>query len=163
MDESTDLRLGAVYLLALVFAVCGCGGSAGSGDGGATDAPLSSQALDGGAGPDGVPTLCTTVPATCPSPAPSYEQDIAPILDGKCNTCHAAADSGLWPLINYDDVRDWQTLVLSDVEYCTMPPAGAPQLTTSEQFILLSWVVCGAPEYGSQTSGTDASDDSNWP
>ena len=125
--------------------------------------PCRARRWTSGPAPTAFPLSCTSVPATCPSPAPSYEQDIVPILDGKCNTCHAAADSGLWPLINYDDVHDWQTLVLSDVEYCAMPPAGAPQLTTTEQFILLSWVVCGAPEYGSQTSGTDASDDSNWP
>ena len=69
----------------------------------------------------------------------------------------------MWPLIDYEDVYDWQTLLVSDVEYCTMPPQGAPQLTPSEQSIILSWVVCGAPEYANQSGVRDAGDDTNWP
>lgn len=96
----------------------------------------------------GVVTACAAVPTACTMPSPGYAKDIAPILNAKCNTCHANPDSGLWPLIDYEDVSDWQTLVLSDVEYCTMPPPDSTQLTPNEQATILSWVVCGAPEYG---------------
>ena len=89
---------------------------------------------------------CVSMPATCVAPAPSYAQDIAPILDLKCNTCHAAPDAGLWPLVDYDDVSDWKTLILADVEYCTMPPTGAPQLSPDEERTILAWIVCGVPQ-----------------
>ena len=125
---------------------CGDGSAPGATDGSAPastsdGAPETAATLPGsGSGP------CASIPAACPVPAPSYAKDIAPILDAKCNTCHAAPDAGIWPLTNYQDVSDWQTLILSDVEYCAMPPAGAAQLSAIEQSALLAWVVCGAPE-----------------
>ena len=102
-----------------------------------------------GLGPDAPspdPRPCVGIPATCPMQQPSYARDIAPIFAAKCNTCHSeAVDSGPWPLTEYSYISDWQTNVLADIQYCTMPPAGAPPLTSTEQDAILAWIVCNAP------------------
>jgi hypothetical protein len=111
---------------------------------------------------DDTPTICASLPAACPSHAPTFDEDIAPVLNAKCNTCHAVPDAGLWPLTNYDDVVDWEVLLTRDVEYCTMPPSGSPQLTPSEQSIILTWVLCGMPEYPADAGSSDGEHDAGW-
>jgi hypothetical protein len=100
---------------------------------------LASAALAGAAGCAGksgdAPT-CT---------APSYSKDITPLLDRDCNTCHTPG-STLWPLVGYENVRDWSYSIYLDVEGGTMPPldAGAP-LPDHDRTALLQWITCGAP------------------
>jgi hypothetical protein len=81
----------------------------------------------------------------CDKPGPSFANDIAPLLDRACNNCHTQG-SGLWPLVGYQDVRDWAYSILLDVEGCRMPPAdgGTPDLSTADREMLLAWIGCGA-------------------
>jgi hypothetical protein len=97
---------------------------------------------------DEVATGCRVVLPPCPDPAPSYVNDVAPILDAKCNTCHVPELGRPWPLTNYADVHDWSYSILSDIARCTMPPvdAGTPALTAAEEIAVLGWVICGAPD-----------------
>lgn len=83
--------------------------------------------------------------ATCPEPEPSFARDIAPLLDRDCNTCHTPG-STLWPLVGYQDVRDWSYSILLDVDGCKMPPAdgGTAALSSHDRALLLGWIACGA-------------------
>jgi hypothetical protein len=93
---------------------------------------------------------CPPVDAsTCRLPIPSYANDVAPILDRRCNsTCHAPG-VGPWPLNNYPDVHDWVGIIGPYVAECEMPPddaaAGNGDMTYQERVTVLDWLVCGAP------------------
>jgi len=93
---------------------------------------------------------CTPIDAgatapTCPQPQPSFARDIAPLLDRDCNDCHTPG-STLWPLVGYEDVRDWANLILTDLDGCRMPPAdgGTAPLSTHDRALILGWIGCGA-------------------
>jgi hypothetical protein len=92
----------------------------------------------------------------CPPPAsdmcngavPSYAADVVPILDKRCNNCHAEnSDGGPWPLGGYDDVSAWRDTIMNDLLRCTMPPAdaGAP-MPNAERAVLMAWIICGTPD-----------------
>lgn len=86
--------------------------------------------------------------SACQSPAPSYANDIAPLLDRDCNdTCHSPDANGPWPLTDHQDIVDWTDLIVRDTENCTMPPAdaGTGALTPDERTMLIDWFACGAP------------------
>jgi len=91
---------------------------------------------------------CSVDPVTkCPTPKPSYKNDVTPILKAKCLNCHSGTDAnGPWPLTSLQEIVDWRAQFIQDVETCKMPPvdAGAP-LSTEESATLLGWLVCGAP------------------
>jgi hypothetical protein len=129
------------FLLATALAiawVCACG----------TSTPL--LPTDGSTNDTDPPATCTAIDASaCINPMPSYQNQIVPLLDRACNsTCHAPG-VGPWPLTDYQDVSDWQTIIFGDVENCTMPPldagAGNGSLSDSERAMLLNWLACGAP------------------
>jgi hypothetical protein len=91
------------------------------------------------------------MPITAPScvlPPPSFANDVTPILNRDCNTCHVT-NSTLWPLSNYDDVYDWTNLLVPDIEGCLMPPQDAgPEagtLSPADQQTLMKWFACNAP------------------
>jgi cytochrome c5 len=82
--------------------------------------------------------------AACAQPGPSFAKDIAPLLQRDCNTCHAPG-STLWPLVGYENVRDWSYAILLDVDGCRMPPAdGGTTLSSTDRSLLLAWIACGA-------------------
>jgi hypothetical protein len=82
--------------------------------------------------------------AACTEPGPSFAKDIAPLLQRDCNTCHAPG-SLLWPLVGYENVRDWSYSILLDVDGCRMPPAdGGTALSSTDRSLLLAWIACGA-------------------
>jgi len=84
----------------------------------------------------------------CAAPGPSYASDVVPILDKRCNNCHAEnTDGGPWPLGGYDDVTAWRDTIMNDLLRCTMPPAdaGVP-IPNDERAILMAWIICGTPD-----------------
>ena len=91
---------------------------------------------------------CDVTPVTkCPSPKPSYKNDVIPILQARCYGCHSNVDgSGPWPLTTLVDIQDWKTQFIQDVTSCAMPPldAGA-KLSSDDAKTILGWLVCGAP------------------
>lgn len=132
----------------------GTGGtpSAGGSSGGGTPSSGGGRIVDAGrdARTDARPPSggCAVDPVTkCPSPKPSYKSDVVPIMNAKCMSCHSGADAnGPWPLTDLQEIVDWKTQFIRDVQTCTMPPldAGVP-LTAEESATLLGWLVCGAP------------------
>lgn len=85
-------------------------------------------------------------PTECPDPPPSYQQ-IAPLFEEKCNTCHTREDpTGPWPLETYSHIVAWRTEIRDEVLYCTMPPKDGEPLTPDERLMLMEWILCGMPE-----------------
>jgi cytochrome c5 len=152
------LALTTAFCAQFFWAASGCTeGSKSAADAGGSSEP--NGASQEGLGPDATgtnalgtdapapdPRPCVAIPAACPTQQPSYARDIAPIFAAKCNSCHAdESDGGPWPLTEWDYIVDWQSLIAADIEYCTMPPGGAPPLNTAEQEVIMAWLVCNAP------------------
>ncbi len=108
------------------------------------------------AGPDAAiadaagPTCVNVLPPACPSPAPSYETDVLPILEQRCYACHADAGittsgSGI-DLGSYAQVYKLRGDVISQVNACRMPPPTAAQPTLTEKTTVLGWLKCNAPD-----------------
>jgi hypothetical protein len=90
--------------------------------------------------------LCPSdVPATCPTPEPSYQNDVVPILKRDCLTCHGPNGIAGYDESTYTAVFNQRAPILDQVSACLMPQSGSPQLTTAERVALLGWLVCGAP------------------
>ncbi len=97
--------------------------------------------VDGGACPN-------DLPADCPSPAPTYTDDVAAIIEARCWECHGpgGAEQARHDFSTYDSVYAQRGSMLTQVYSCRMPPAEAAPLASDERAALLSWLVCGAPE-----------------
>jgi len=87
-------------------------------------------------------------PASCPAGTPpSYASDVAPVIAGRCSTCHAPNEQEPSKLFGtYSQVFSQRTSILGQIHACKMPPAGAPTLTSDERRAVLTWLVCGAPD-----------------
>jgi hypothetical protein len=134
-------------------------GDAASADGDPTDGGAPLDDSDASTSDDGAPTDddalsppdagCTAAaPLSCPTPIPSYAQDVARVLNAKCNGCHTGAPGAPWALVDWADVNAWALSIAHDVSTCSMPPAdaGAPALSQAETDAILGWIVCGAPD-----------------
>ena len=87
------------------------------------------------------------LPKSCPSPAPSYQTTVGPIINLRCVTCHSpGGQEASRPLQTYSQVYSERSAVLNQVYACNMPPGSAAQPTEQERAALLGWLVCGAPQ-----------------
>jgi hypothetical protein len=83
----------------------------------------------------------------CPSPAPTYQADVGPLIATYCSRCHAA-DGGMPALLlqSYDDVTTTKgmqlTHVFTQIKACKMPQPGEPQPTPTERATILGWFAC---------------------
>ena len=85
----------------------------------------------------------------------TYLKDVAPILERRCGSCHAAGGSSGVPLDNYERVRTWSRQIRADVLDRSMPPwPAAPgfgdfqndqSLTPIEIELLAAWADGGTP------------------
>jgi len=111
---------------------------------------LASQACGDGDSPPASPAeACPGVTEkSCPDAVPSYTADVAPILEVRCQQCHAPENNaGLWPLDNQDSVNAWADTILRQIRSCSQPPPDSGvTLTLSERQTLEAWLVCGAPD-----------------
>jgi hypothetical protein len=100
-------------------------------------------------------SACATPPATG-----SFPPDVAAVLAGKCQTCHASppVNHAPFPLLTYEDVLKadslcdgvpiWKAMhyVIQPDSVPHMPFGNAPQLTSSEFATLDAWLTgCAAP------------------
>ncbi len=87
--------------------------------------------------------------AQCPVPAPSYKNDIEPIVTAHCLQCHKAG--GILPTENsfttYDALSADRQAIEDQINDCRMPPldAGVPLLPTASRVLFMTWLACGAP------------------
>ncbi len=88
--------------------------------------------------------------------APTWHADVAPIVEGRCASCHDAGSIGPFPLTTYAEVVDVGEIVAHAVENRTMPPWGAGpadvtyagdwSLTDEQIATVVAWVDAGMPE-----------------
>ena len=122
--------------MALLGAIAGCAGDS------QPDPPDMAGFAGEGACPSDLPSN-----AACASELPSYERELAPIIEQRCATCHYPGNTQSGDVFaEYDDVYSIRQTVLTRIYACVMPPDGAPALTPAERSALLQWFVCGAPE-----------------
>jgi hypothetical protein len=102
----------------------------------------------GGDGPaDGGDPCPNDVPASCPAQVPSYQGQVAGIIQERCFPCHATGGMA-GPRFNYTTyagVHANYGPMIFQLSICRMPPADAGQPTTDERAALLAWLVCEAP------------------
>lgn len=100
----------------------------------------------GGAAGDSCPSDLPS-DAACASALPSYEREVAPIIEQRCATCHYPGNTQSGDVFDdYAAVYSRRQTALTRVYSCVMPPEGAAPLTLDERRALLQWFVCGAPE-----------------
>ena len=83
----------------------------------------------------------------------TYAEDVAPILEAKCQSCHRPGQVGPFSLLNYKQARRWAASIREVVEDRRMPPWHADprhgrfsndrSLTARERATLLAWVEQG--------------------
>jgi hypothetical protein len=111
---------------------------------------LSACASSSSKGSDSQALATSCVPPAyeaCPAAVPSFAKDIAPIINQRCNNCHVAGvDGGPWPLDTWQNIKDWQDLLITDLHGCTMPPADAgTPFPADERDKVWAWLMCNAP------------------
>lgn len=86
----------------------------------------------------------------------TYTEDIAEIIYNKCTVCHRAGEIGPMSFTNYDEVKNWATMIKYTTGIKYMPPwkadpeysrfLGENYLTDEEIEMIATWVDAGAPE-----------------
>jgi hypothetical protein len=93
--------------------------------------------------------------AACDAP-PTYHQDIAPILQGRCVSCHQEGGIGPFALDTFDLAKSMAPVLVESVVSKRMPPWGAaeghrqyldnPSLSAEQIEAIRLWADSGAPE-----------------
>jgi hypothetical protein len=94
----------------------------------------------------GVADCPNDLPATCPSPMPSYKTDVQPIVSNHCLKCHSpGGEEASKDFTTYQNVFLQRGPILTQFYSCRMPPEGEPRPTAQERALLLGWLTCGSP------------------
>lgn len=88
--------------------------------------------------------------------AVTFHDDVRPVLQKHCVSCHRIGEIGPMPLVTYKQVRPWAAAIREAVKLRQMPPwfadpkhgkfANDPSLTEDEIRIIDAWASAGAPE-----------------
>jgi hypothetical protein len=142
------MRVLLVIGLVVCTLVSGCESGGDEGEAGASGASGS-----GGDGGGAARDSCNvTAPTACPSDAPTYEQDIKPIIEQRCVTCHIGNRQSelcptCWGLTSYQHVADWDAVIRGAMLSCAMPPPDSGiTMTDAERTTILEWIFCKLPE-----------------
>ena len=86
----------------------------------------------------------------------TFNRDVLPILQRKCQQCHRPGEAGTGSFLTYESTRPWAKAIKNEVLARRMPPwfanpefghfANERRLTEEEIRTLSSWVDNGAPE-----------------
>ncbi len=85
----------------------------------------------------------------------SYANDIAPIIQAKCTTCHQPGGVGPMPLNTYEQVKGFAPMIREAIRTQRMPPVAADpavghfkddlRLASEQKKLLVHWIEAGAP------------------
>ncbi|HEY3821438.1 MAG TPA: hypothetical protein VGL81_29930 [Polyangiaceae bacterium] len=149
MSRKLVLGLGATAtaatLLLLLAAAC------------SSSKPASVEGADGGGDEDALgPGPCPVLefPATCPTPAPSWNGEVKGLIVEYCDQCHGPGGQavGQVALGTYGDVAANRTKAWEQIETCSMPNVdGSPPPfaypTPAQRQAMVTWLdVCNAPD-----------------
>ena len=91
-----------------------------------------------------------------PAAVPTFNRDVAPLLERRCQGCHRPGEVAPFSLLSYDDVRPQARSMKKEVIEKSMPPWHAdprhgafrndPTLAPEEIETIVKWVDGGAPE-----------------
>jgi thiol-disulfide isomerase/thioredoxin len=100
--------------------------------------------------------ITTPETTTSAEPVPTYHQDIAPIVQKRCASCHRPDTAAPFSLLSFSDVKAQAEMVAEVVIDQRMPPWFAnpkhgtfqndPSLTKTERESIVRWVKGGKPE-----------------
>ncbi|MBI1354100.1 MAG: hypothetical protein GC160_07120 [Acidobacteria bacterium] len=100
--------------------------------------------------------LLLLVSAVASAAAPTFTEDVAPLVFQNCTSCHRPGQAGPFPLTNYEEVKKRGPFLVALTEARIMPPwhaepgdvefAGARRLSDEQIALLKSWVEAGMPE-----------------
>ena len=88
----------------------------------------------------------------------TFSKDVAPIFQGKCQTCHHQGTSAPMSLMTYEEVRPWARSIRQRVANGDMPPwhldktvgikhyKNDRSLSDDEMAMILQWADAGAPQ-----------------
>src|SRR5580693_1622575 len=103
-----------------------------------------------------VSILATVAAAADTKTGVTFNQDVLPILEKNCQTCHRPGEIGPMPLLTYEGVRPWAKSIKEAVLTKKMPPWFADpryghfmddrRMSDAEIHTLAAWVDAGAPE-----------------
>ncbi|MEQ1565645.1 MAG: hypothetical protein ABMA64_08410 [Myxococcota bacterium] len=100
-------------------------------------------------------------PEATPGGAPTYYQDVAPVLARRCGACHVDGGGAPFSVQDYPTAAAWAEVMVDAVESGRMPPYFAeetdecemrvglrddPRMTEDEEALLAAWAAAGAPE-----------------
>jgi uncharacterized membrane protein len=86
------------------------------------------------------------LPDACPTPTPSYANEVSAIFTTHCTSCHSpGGENSSLPLDTYEQIFSNRRDVLDQVYSCLMPNTGGVPLSSDERAALLAWLVCGSP------------------
>ena len=93
-------------------------------------------------------TTCSVdAPNECVDSSLSYDSGIGALLTERCSPCHAADGVEATRLLtDYSHVSGERMSIAAQLATCSMPPAGAPPLSTAERNQILGWLSCGGPK-----------------
>jgi hypothetical protein len=90
-----------------------------------------------------------------PAPPPTYANNVATILQNRCQNCHRPGEAAPFPLLTYEQARPWAKAIKGAVVQGKMPPwfadrhygkfANDSSLPQNEIDALVNWVDAGAP------------------
>jgi hypothetical protein len=93
---------------------------------------------------------------TAATPSVTFNKDVLPVLQNRCQECHRPGEIGPMSLITYQEVRPWAKAIRQAVVTKKMPPwfadphyskfSNERSLASSEIDALVAWVDAGAPE-----------------
>jgi len=88
-------------------------------------------------------------------PVPTFANDVAPLLQRNCQTCHRPGQAAPFSLLTYEQARPWAKAIKEAVLQRKMPPwfadpqyghfANNPSLSRTDIETLVGWVDGGAP------------------
>ena len=94
-------------------------------------------------------------PAKTPSDV-TYNKDVLPILQNRCQGCHRPGEIGPMSFLTYKETRPWAKAIRGAVSSAKMPPwfanpqyghfANDRSMTAQEIDTIAAWVDSGAPE-----------------
>lgn len=91
---------------------------------------------------------CPVPPQTgCPPGALTFDTGIGDLLHARCFPCHSADGvEQSRQLTDYLHVSNERRSIATQLASCAMPPAGSPQLTSSERQQIFDWLACKGPQ-----------------